>query len=89
MNETNARATRRHHKQRMKAKARFVSGVVWGYLSGDAMRVDIVDRSEQNADHLKACSCEMCRNPRRSKWRRARGRTVQELQAIEELREWR
>jgi hypothetical protein len=52
----------------MKAKARHIAGTVWRYLSGDTNSPDVVEGVVKNADHLKACSCEMCRNPRRSRW---------------------
>ena len=81
------RALRRHHKRRMKAKARHVAGVFWGYARGDTRADRVVEHMVQNADHLKACSCEMCRNPRRSKWRRAKGKTQDEIQAIADLHE--
>ena len=81
------RAIRRHHKERMKAKARHIAGVVWRYVMGDTKRDDIVEQSIKNADHLKACSCEMCRNPRRSGWRKGKGKTIKEQQADDDLRD--
>lgn len=81
------RAIRRHHKQRMKAKARYIAGVIWRYAMGDTKSEEVVESMERNADHLKACSCEMCRNPRRSKWRKNKGKTIREEQADDDLRE--
>lgn len=45
-------AIRRHHQQRMKKKA-----------------IKVYPHMENGewANHLKGCSCHMCRNPRRSK----------------------
>lgn len=52
------RALRRHHKERMKNRAKFIWHEVWGYL--DENREFI-----RNSDNLKMCSCWMCGNPRR------------------------
>lgn len=81
------RAKRRHHKSRMKSKAVFIAGHIWRYLDGDTKNQHVVDGMRKRADYLKVCSCEMCRNPRRSKWRRAKGRTRKELQSELELKE--
>lgn len=57
-----SRSQRRHHLERMKAKAR--KARPW-------------DEKARDANHLAACSCELCGNPRR--WY---GQvTVQELRA--------
>lgn len=78
-----SRAIRRHHKSRMKAKARFVAGVIWRYAAGDTQHLGVVEGMVRNADHLKSCSCEMCCNPRRSGWRKAKGVTRQEMLAAD------
>lgn len=66
-----SRAIRRHHKSRMKAKAR---------------KVYPRDSQAHLADHLAACSCPTCGNPRRH----FGGETVQERRAatVEELDEF-
>ena len=56
-----SRAIRRHHKSRMKAKARAIVKI-WNASSGVKLPID---KLEAHADHLKACSCYMCGNPRR------------------------
>lgn len=73
------RAKRRYHKKRMKAKARDIVVNVWRGILGDRYDDEVVRNMKKNADNLKVCSCEMCRNPRRSKWRRAKGKTRKEL----------
>lgn len=62
------RAERRHHKARMKAKARRVAKVSWGaQYEHDLVRYEErLKKAERYADHLKVCSCSMCCN-RRSK----------------------
>lgn len=60
---TKSRALRRHHAQRMKAKAKAVT------YNGDI----------KIADHLAACSCVLCGNPR--KW--FKQKTLLELKADE------
>ena len=55
------RAERRHHSQRMKAKARRV------YRQNNSfLRTWAEDAAAKRADYLKSCSCSMCGNPR--KW---------------------
>lgn len=49
------RARRMRDKQRMKAKANRI-----GYLHG------LPGNWDKAYDHLALCSCQMCRNPRRS-----------------------
>lgn len=65
------RANRRHHLQRMKAKARLVALYSWGYSSnyykGDPDHLEkLLKRAEKWANHLKMCSCHGCCNPRNS-----------------------
>lgn len=81
------RANRRHHKERMKAKAKRIAGAIWGYALSGFERDDIVENAVKNADHLKACSCEMCCNPRRSGWVKGKGKTFKEIQAEDDLRD--
>lgn len=57
------RAERRHHMFRMREKAKKVVNKIWGRTNGD---LELWAR--KNANHLKSCSCQMCRNPRRSDW---------------------
>lgn len=71
------RSKRRHHKERMKRKARRIAEIIWGYLSSSFRREDIVENMIKNADHLKSCSCDSCCNPRRSGWNKKK-RTRQE-----------
>jgi hypothetical protein len=64
------RALRRHHRQRMIARALRVVYVYMGMEASDSATQDWVRR---NHDHLKVCSCWMCGN--RRKWG---GPTIQE-----------
>lgn len=76
------RAVRRHHQKRLKNKAKRLAkqeGVRWDYSH------DMATYYLKNINHLKSCSCEMCRNPRRSGWRRAKGITRKECQAEHDL----
>ena len=54
------RALRRHHRARMIAYAREVTGRFWGFTPDELRRKAVRIR-----DHLAACSCWMCGNPRR------------------------
>lgn len=63
------RAQRRHHKDRMKAKARRVACFSWGYSPRYGMSaadaVAYQKKSEKWADHLALCSRPgCCGNPR-------------------------
>ena len=64
------RAERRHHSQRMKAKARRIHRQNNYFLrtwANEAVRYkEFEDAAATRADHLKNCSCSMCGNPR--KW---------------------
>ncbi len=82
-----SRAIRRHHKGRMKKHARFVAAVILRYGAGDTRHDAVVESMVTQADHLKACSCQMCCNPRRCGWRRAQGKTRKELLVENDLRE--
>jgi len=79
------RAVRRHHKQRMRDKARFIVGVIWNYATGNTKRPDIVQDAVHNADNITQCSCDACCNPRRSKYREKKGKTLQELKSDYDL----
>jgi hypothetical protein len=57
----------------MKSKARRVAATSWGYndglYHGDMEKLEKeLKKVERKADHLKACSCSMCRNPRHNGW---------------------
>lgn len=68
------RALRRHHKQRMKAKARRVYSI-WQANSGlGASPEEIRDQTILTGDTLKGCSCHMCGNRRKYE-----GLTLQEI----------
>ncbi len=60
------RANRRHHKDRMKAKARRVAMVSWGVqFEHDPEKAEKrLKKAERYADHLKVCSCSSCCNLR-------------------------
>ena len=76
------RAYRRHHSRRVKIKAKHVAKSIWGAVSKEQ-----IDHAVKNADNLKYCSCEACRNPRRSGWRKNKGKTIREIRADEDLHE--
>lgn len=73
--------TRRHHNHRMKNKAKYIATMVFGYTSSDTKHTGAYESIVKNADNLKQCSCEMCRNPRRSKFTKNMGRTLQEIKS--------
>ncbi len=54
------RAIRRHHLDRMKSKAKHIRSIIWGWEDAD---VDY--KAALSANHLAACSCPMCGNPRK------------------------
>ena len=74
------RAFRRHHKKRMKKKARNLVRNIWGYSHGDD---ELVENIVHNCDNLKVCPGDCCKNPRRSGWSPAKGKTIEEQ--IDEL----
>lgn len=79
-----SRATRRRQKFRMKSRARKIASEIWG----NSGLPEVVKNLVKNCDNLKKCSCEVCRNPRRSKWaKRADKLTRQEKIAELSLRE--
>lgn len=67
------RAARRHHKERMKAKAQRV--YPWS------------DMPEKLADHLAECSCPMCGNPRKHFGETTRAERIADLSTHEQVRE--
>lgn len=76
-----SRAQRRHDRARMYKKARMIQLSIWTmdqseeYLQWAACRI---------RDNLKICSCQMCCNPRRSKWLpNDEQKTIQERRADE------
>lgn len=58
------RAERRHHAKRVKRRAVRVARTL--YRADDGFRSEMIERFQNNVDHLAACSCPMCGNPR--KW---------------------
>ena len=75
-----SRALTRHHKQRVKAKARKLALTLTGTLyTPQQDTAEIVSSWEKRADYLKLCSCSMCCNPRHDQWQSpAKRRTIQE-----------
>ena len=78
------RSLRRHHSQRMKAKARKIHWM-WQLLPTTGWKIQ--SRVHYYADHLKMCSCYMCGNPR--KWWKTKTRQEDEfdLNAQEQIEE--
>lgn len=80
------RERRRRDKERMKARARRVYGRIrstslgWSQEEQD----EWIQRQGRLADHIKACSCEACGNPRRSKWNKSERLTLQERRFLED-----
>lgn len=70
MYQEQKRERRIRDKQRMKAKARMVARVSWGYADPA--------RAVKHADYLAVCSCDQCGNPRRHFGRR----TLQETKML-------
>ena len=64
------RAVRRHHRLRMIEHARFVVRNCWAFADDE-----VEHKAPRVHDHLAACSCWMCGNPRRY-WGE---RTLQEI----------
>jgi hypothetical protein len=83
------RAERRHHKDRMKAKARRVALHSWGYdYERDPVKRETnLKRAEKLADHLKTCSCSVCCNLRsKTSWcaQPTRQEVINYIQFLEE-----
>ena len=72
------RALRRHHKQRMKARARWVAKTMWHYPE------DQLQHADHFGDYITACSCSGCGNPRQRPWRY---RTLQEMNSELDFKE--
>ena len=75
------REERRHHLDRMKAKARRIARDSWNYSEYN----DDPKRAEKWANTLCLCSCGMCGNPRKWKW--SCEKTRQERMADRTLKE--
>ena len=73
------RAIRRHHSDRMKAKARRIYRIN-NYLLDHLLDKTFEDAAAKRADYLKSCSCWMCGNPRRY-YKSKEKFTIQELRA--------
>lgn len=58
------RAFRRHHRQRMIAHAYRKYQDWWWFDNEELTKI----YSVKNHNHLAACSCQMCRNPRHCGW---------------------
>lgn len=75
---TRTRDYRRHHRARMRAKAARLVLEVW-HSSPEVAQTMI-----KNADNLKICGGPCCKNPRRSGWTKAGGKTLKELEPLSE-----
>lgn len=73
------RGQRRHERARLNKKTRFIMANSW-YDDPESEFFDY--RVSLFRDNLKACSCPMCCNPRRSGWNDPL--TIQELKALED-----
>lgn len=74
------KAERRHLKETRKAAARRMVRHKWS--SFDYTEADIQGLAHQmacNCDNLKMCNGACCKNPRRSGWLKAGGKTHREL----------
>ena len=71
--KTTKRAATRLKKELAKRHAKRVVKEIW-------KNKKLILWAIKNAEHLKACSCPMCGNPRRSGWTKAKGKTRKELQ---------
>ena len=75
------RAERRHHHRRMIDR---VKNFAWikSWFGTEESREEHIKRVAENR---KACSCDMCRNPRHSSFYKGRGKlTMQEKKALQE-----
>jgi hypothetical protein len=63
------RNKRRHHEERMKAKARKIAVEVRCMTVGNGYTKQHIENFVKNHNNLQICSCSMCGNPRRSKWK--------------------
>lgn len=71
------RAERRHHRRRMIRKA-----LHYGVCCSDPKR------ARKMVDYLCICSCNLCRNPRRTSWNQGQHRwTIQEKKSFAAFQE--
>jgi len=79
------RAERRHHKKRMKARARWVIRNRWSYSVTEDL-----SWAEKFGDHIKNCSCSGCGNPRQKPWKyRTREEEISERDFQDQLEDLR
>lgn len=76
------RSLRRHHSERMKKKAELIVKGWYTFYEGD-----IKEEASRYHNHLKICSCQMCRNPRHSNWTKTK-ETFQEIRSEISFKEW-
>lgn len=82
------RALRRHHRARMYMHAKRILNEVWHeYLwQKDLTNKEVHARIAARIDNFTKCSCEMCRNKRRSKWNSGSSKlTMQECKENEKF----
>jgi len=72
------RSLRRHHKRRMRERARWVARNMWHYPE------DQLGHVGNYGDYIKVCSCSGCGNPRQRPWRY---RTLQETASERDFRD--
>lgn len=66
MTASRSRESRRANNKRITTKATKI--VEHWYVDSPVDRSTIDVAIHKNKNNLKACGCEMCKNPRRSKW---------------------
>lgn len=82
------RSNRRHHLKRMKRKAEHIGAAEAAYTHRfyhcvpDDATTEAKRRRVKSANHLKICSCWMCGNPRRQKFKKSSRLTMQEKRAV-------
>lgn len=73
-----SRAVRRSHRARLIKKYMNYEMFRWDAFEEDSEENRLY-RATHNVNHIKACSCQMCCNPRRSTWTSGKERyTMQE-----------
>lgn len=86
------RERRIRDRERMIQHAKQVFYIIWGDYSFSPVSFQHYERFEHEAEmhariyynNLKACSCDICCNPRHSIWNKGKSRlTIQELKASE------
>ncbi len=70
-----SRAIRRHQKEKKRKYAERLVLETWRYRT-PSLLIDMI----HNCDNLKMCRRDCCKNPRRSGWSKASGKTARELQ---------